>query len=55
MIEDVASRLQDREPGELLDEVRRFARRKPGMFLLGAAAGGVLAGRLTSGMSAAHS
>ena len=32
-----------------------FARRKPGMFLLGAAAAGVLAGRLTSGVKAAHS
>jgi hypothetical protein len=47
--------LQNREPAELLEEVRRFARRKPGLFLLGAAAAGVLAGRLTSGVKAAHS
>ena len=31
-----------------------FPRRKPGLFLLGAAAAGVLAGRLTSGVKAAH-
>ena len=29
----VASWLEEREPGDLVDEVRRFARRKPGMFL----------------------
>jgi hypothetical protein len=55
MVENFAGKLQSREPAELLDEVRRFARRKPGMFLLGAAAAGVLAGRLTSGVKAAHS
>jgi hypothetical protein len=54
-VESFASMLQDREPAELLDEVRRFARRKPGLFLLGAATAGVLAGRLTSGVKAAHS
>jgi hypothetical protein len=47
--------LQNREPAQLLDDVRSFARRKPGLFLLGAAAAGVLAGRLTSGVKAAHS
>ena len=54
MVETFASKLQNREPAELLDEVRSFARRKPGMFLLGAAAAGVLAGRLTSGVKASH-
>ena len=54
MVEGFADRLQNREPAELLDEVRAFARRKPGLFLLGAAAAGVLAGRLTSGVKAAH-
>src|SRR3954447_23327930 len=54
MVEKFADKLQNREPGELLDEVRSFARRKPGLFLLGAAAAGVLAGRLTSGVKAAH-
>ena len=54
MVESFAGRLQNREPAELLDEVRNFARRKPGLFLLGAAAAGVLAGRLTSGVRAVH-
>jgi len=55
MVEGFAHRLQNREPAELLDEVRSFARRKPGLFLLGAAAAGVVAGRLTRGVQAAHS
>jgi hypothetical protein len=55
MVENFAGKLQNREPAELLEEIRRFARRKPGTFLLGAAAAGVLAGRLTSGVKAAHS
>jgi hypothetical protein len=38
-----------REPGDLVNEVRRFARRRPGAFLLGAAVAGILAGRLTRG------
>jgi hypothetical protein len=54
-VEEFSSWLQNREPADLLDEVRRFARRKPGAFLLGAAAAGVLAGRLTSGLKAVHS
>ncbi|PPK66125.1 hypothetical protein V5P93_003838 [Actinokineospora auranticolor] len=33
----VASWLEDREPGDLVEEVREFARRKPGAFLAGAA------------------
>lgn len=45
----VSSRLDGREPRELLDDVRAFARRKPGTFLLGALAAGVVAGRLTRG------
>jgi hypothetical protein len=51
----VASWLEDREPGDLLTEVRSFARRKPGVFLAGAALAGVLAGRLTRGVVAAQS
>ena len=53
-VEDFARWLQNREPADLLDEVRSFARRKPGTFLLGAALAGVVAGRLTSGVKAAH-
>jgi hypothetical protein len=54
IVDDFAHKLQTRDPAELLDEVRSFARRKPGVFLLGAAAAGVLAGRLTSGVKAVH-
>lgn len=54
-IEEFAGWLQNREPADLLDEVRSFARRKPGTFLLGAAIAGVVAGRLTSGVRNAHS
>jgi hypothetical protein len=53
-LEEIGSWLQNREPAELLDDVRAFARRKPGTFLLGAAVAGVLAGRLTTGIKAAH-
>ncbi|ALG10553.1 hypothetical protein AOZ06_29925 [Kibdelosporangium phytohabitans] len=51
----VASWLDDRRPGDLLDEVRAFARRKPGVFLAGAALAGVLVGRLTRGAIDAQS
>jgi hypothetical protein len=45
----LADWLGQREPGDLLDEVRTFARRRPGAFLLGAAIAGVVVGRLTRG------
>ncbi len=45
----LSSQLHGREPRDLLDDVRSFARRKPGTFLLGALAAGVVAGRLTRG------
>ncbi len=45
----LTSQLDGREPGELLDEVRAFARRRPGMFLVGAVAAGVVAGRFARG------
>jgi hypothetical protein len=41
--------LDGREPRELLDDVRRFARQRPGTFLLGALAAGVVVGRLVRG------
>ncbi|HSE55932.1 MAG TPA: hypothetical protein VLB03_09380, partial [Nocardioidaceae bacterium] len=46
---DLSGRIDGREPVELLDEVRSFARRRPGTFLFGALAAGVVAGRLTRG------
>jgi hypothetical protein len=45
----LSSRIEGREPQELLEEVRSFARRRPGTFLLGSLAAGVLAGRLLRG------
>lgn len=50
--DSVASWLENREPGDLLGEVQRFARNKPGTFLLLAAGAGVLAGRLTRSLTA---
>jgi hypothetical protein len=47
----VAAWLENRDPGSLLDEVKAFARRRPGAFLLLAAGAGVLAGRLGRGMA----
>lgn len=38
--------LEGREPSQLLDDARDFARRRPGTFLIGALAAGVVAGRL---------
>jgi hypothetical protein len=39
--------LESRSPEDVLDEVRAFARRRPGTFLAGAALAGVVAGRVT--------
>jgi hypothetical protein len=47
-LHQLAGWLKDQQPGDLVAEVRRFARRRPGVFLLGAALAGVVAGRLTS-------
>jgi F0F1-type ATP synthase membrane subunit b/b' len=53
-VEQLASWVSEREPGDLVVELRNFARRRPGVFLLGAAVAGVVAGRLTTGVVAAH-
>lgn len=50
--DQAADYLQQHEPGDLLDEVRGYARRKPGTFLLVAVAAGVVAGRLTRALAA---
>lgn len=48
-VSSAATWLENKEPGDVLQEVRDFARRKPGTFLLLAAGLGVLGGRLTRG------
>jgi hypothetical protein len=52
---DVASWLDSREPGHLVQELQAFARQRPGTFLLAAAGAGLLAGRLTRGVKDASS
>lgn len=46
-----ANWLGDRDPGAVLTEVKRYARRKPGTFILAAAIGGVIIGRLTRALA----
>jgi hypothetical protein len=46
---EVYQRLDGREPAQILDDVRDFARRRPGTFLLGSLAAGIVAGRLLRG------
>lgn len=45
-VRTLGSHLEGREPSQLLDDARAFARRRPGTFLLGALAAGVVAGRM---------
>ena len=52
-VHQIAGWLDDREPAELLDDVRSFARRRPGMFLGLALGAGLVAGRLARGLAAA--
>ena len=54
-IDGVVQWLDGKQPGDIAGEVRSFAQRRPGAFLLGALAAGVVAGRLTRGVVAAHS
>ncbi|MEU1886899.1 hypothetical protein [Micromonospora sp. WMMD987] len=51
-VHGVAGWLEEREPGDLLHEVKTYARRNPGTFLVGAALLGVVAGRLARGLTA---
>jgi hypothetical protein len=43
--------LGDRDPSSLLYEVKSFARRRPGTFIIGAAVLGIVAGRLTRALA----
>lgn len=48
----VAQWLENRDPSELLDDVRSFARRRPGAFIVIAAAAGLVGGRLIRALTA---
>jgi hypothetical protein len=47
--------LEDREPGQVAEEVQSFARRRPAVFLALAVGAGLVAGRLTRGLKDANS
>lgn len=49
--EQFTTQLENKEPSELLGDVRRFASRRPGLFLAVAAGVGLAAGRLTRGLA----
>src|ERR687893_98325 len=51
---DFVSWLENREPADVLDEVRRYARRRPVVFLTLCGLAGVVAGRITRGAVAAN-
>lgn len=48
----VADWLEDREPAEVLDEVKQFAARRPGLFIGLAAVAGIVAARATKALVA---
>jgi hypothetical protein len=50
----VAGWLENREPADLLEDVKVFARRRPGAFLALAAGAGLVVGRLTRGLTGAQ-
>lgn len=51
-ISAVSTWLGDRDPSSVLADVKGYARRKPGTFILAAAVVGVVAGRLTRALAA---
>jgi hypothetical protein len=53
--EGVSSSLDGRDPSALVDDVRAFAGRKPGVFLAGALLAGVAVGRFARGAKRAQS
>lgn len=50
-LDAAANWLEGREPGEILEEVRSFARRRPGAFIAGATILGIVGGRMTRGLT----
>lgn len=51
-VQSFADVLEDKGPQGLLEDVRSFARRSPGTFMLGAALAGLVTGRLVKGLQA---
>ncbi len=51
-VHQIAGWLENRDPASVLEEVRVFARRRPGAFLAIALGAGVLAGRVARGLAA---
>lgn len=51
-LSSAASWLGDRDPASVVNEVKRYARRRPGAFILAAAIGGIVVGRLTRALAA---
>lgn len=51
-VEDIGSWLENREPADILQEVQRFARRRPAAFLGICAGAGLLLGRMARGLQA---
>ncbi len=49
---EFAGWLDQRDPGSVVNEVRAFARQRPGMFLAVAVGAGLVAGRLARGLAA---
>lgn len=49
----MADWLQRREPGEVVHDLREYARHNPGTFLAGAAIAGMVAGRVSKNLSSA--
>lgn len=54
-LHDAGQWLEGREPGQVVDEIQSFARRRPGVFVVLAAGAGLVAGRLTRGLKDAGS
>jgi ElaB/YqjD/DUF883 family membrane-anchored ribosome-binding protein len=52
---DVAGWLENRDPAGMLDDVKRFARQRPGMFIALAAGAGIVVGRLAKSLTGGES
>jgi hypothetical protein len=53
-VRGLSGRIDGREPTDLLEDLRRFARQRPGTFLAGSLVAGLVAGRLARGAQRAH-